>query len=436
MSAKRLLLIVLVLALVAALSGGAYYYFRDRQGPDLTFAPAGGPVNGERTIGVSAEDPGSGLRSLSVTALRGEKSVTLAQKTAAGAPSSMNAEFSLAETGFSDGPVEIRVTATDASYYNLGKGNVSGESFSLVLDTRPPMLSVLSGAHNVNRGGSGLIAYEAGDDAAESGVRVGEHFFPGYKQDSGTHLAFFAFPYFMEPKDFEPVLVARDRAGNTAETGFRHHPRDRKFRKDSINISPGFLEAKMPQFRDDFPQADSDLEVFLKVNRELREQNRSEHYEFGKETADRPLWQNEFMRLPNSARMAAFGDHRTYYFDGKEVDQQVHLGVDLASVKADKVPAANAGRVLHAGDFGIYGRTVVIDHGLGLMSLYGHLRQIDVEQGDEIKRGRIIGRTGATGLAGGDHLHFGMYVSGMPVNPIEWWDPHWIQDNLADRIGM
>jgi murein DD-endopeptidase MepM/ murein hydrolase activator NlpD len=58
----------------------------------------------------------------------------------------------------------------------------------------------------------------------------------------------------------------------------------------------------------------------------------------------------------------------------------------------------------------------------------------DVEVGRDVQKGDIIGKTGATGMAGGDHLHFGILISGLEVSPIEWLDSHWIKDNLTDRI--
>ena len=133
--------------------------------------------------------------------------------------------------------------------------------------------------------------------------------------------------------------------------------------------------------------------------------------------------------------MSAFADQRTYIYEGREVDQQTHLGYDLASVAQSPVPAANRGTVAMARYFGIYGNTVVLDHGHGLMTLYSHLSSIDVEEGQEVERGATLGRTGATGLAGGDHLHFTTLVGGLPVNPTEWWDASWIRDRVARKLG-
>lgn len=435
MNLKRLFYLILVAAVLAGIGFGAYMYLSDREAPNLAMTPDSGAVNGKREITILATDK-SGVRSLVVTALQDGKSVQLAELKTEPDQNGLEAVIDLGGTGFKDGKVEIIATATDGSIYAFGKGNTGRRNFELVLDTRPPNVAVQSGAHNLNQGGSGLVAYKASDDSIKTGVFVGDKFFPGYLQETGTYLAFFAFPYDMSVEEFEPVLVAIDAAGNQSEVGFRHHANARSFRDDVINISPRFLETKMPQFRDEFPEAETDLDVFLKVNNMLRKQNRAYHYELSQRSASEPLWEGAFLRLPNSARMAAFGDKRTYLYDGEEIDTQRHMGVDLASTKAAEVPAANWGRVVLAGEFGIYGQTVVIDHGLGLMTLYGHLRQIDVSEGDTVEKGQVVGRTGATGLAGGDHLHYGVYVAGHPVQPVEWWDPHWIEVNVADRLGM
>jgi murein DD-endopeptidase MepM/ murein hydrolase activator NlpD len=118
------------------------------------------------------------------------------------------------------------------------------------------------------------------------------------------------------------------------------------------------------------------------------------------------------------------------------VDEKFHLGVDLASVANSPVEASNHGRVIYADRLGIYGLTVVLDHGQGLSSLYGHLSRIDVTPGREVRKGEILGLTGQTGLAGGDHLHFSIMVNGIYVNPIEWWDNKWIEDNVNKKLAL
>ncbi|MFP4128890.1 MAG: M23 family metallopeptidase, partial [Desulfonatronovibrio sp.] len=174
--------------------------------------------------------------------------------------------------------------------------------------------------------------------------------------------------------------------------------------------------------------------VFLKVNRKMRTENREKVEQIARETSPVLDFEGVFIRKPNSAQMAGFADRRTYYYQGQEADRQVHLGVDLASIAQAPVPAANQGRVVFTGNIGIYGQTVVIDHGLGLQSLYAHLSGIEVQEGQQVSKGETIGRTGTTGLAVGDHLHFEMLISGTSVNPSEWWDAEWINNNISSKL--
>jgi murein DD-endopeptidase MepM/ murein hydrolase activator NlpD len=133
--------------------------------------------------------------------------------------------------------------------------------------------------------------------------------------------------------------------------------------------------------------------------------------------------------------MAGFAEHRSYVYNGREIDQQVHLGQDLASLKEAEVPAANNGLVVFTGPLGIYGQSVIVDHGWGLFSLYSHLSKISVEKGQKVNKGGILGNTGETGMAGGDHLHFSIMVQGQFVDPLEWWDPHWIKDQINRQLA-
>jgi len=196
------------------------------------------------------------------------------------------------------------------------------------------------------------------------------------------------------------------------------------------------LNWKLPEFDtflDQFPKT-SPLEKFLKVNRELRQENYKTIVEVGNKTDKRLYWDVAFLRLPKSARQAGFADHRDYQYKGRVVDRQVHFGVDLASIEHSPVPAANGGKVVFAEKLGIYGKTIIIDHGFGLFSMYSHLSSFTVEIGKIVSKGEQIGHTGITGLAGGDHLHFGMLIYNTFVNPIEWWDAAWIENNISSKI--
>ena len=179
-----------------------------------------------------------------------------------------------------------------------------------------------------------------------------------------------------------------------------------------------------------------DVTKFLKINRELREENAKKFFDLRTDTSPERLWDGVWVRLKNAATMAKFGERRSYYYKGQQIDEQTHMGVDLASLAHSGVQAANSGRVILAEPVGIYGLALVLDHGQGLASIYAHLSSINVKAGQKVSKGEIIATTGQTGLAGGDHLHFGIMVGGVPVNPVEWWDSHWIKDNIMKKLEL
>ncbi len=423
-------------ALLVILIVASFFYFRDTDGPQILLTPDAGPVSANRVLELTVEDPGSGLKNLGVTLSQQGQSLPVLARTYERGTLIQNETFSLPKTEIKDGPIEIRVTTTDRSVFPFGAGNTSERSFTFNFDSKAPVISVLSTTHNLNRGGAGLIVYTLSEEAVKTGMTVGDWFFPGFKQKSGTYACLFAFPYNMATDEFTPKLMAVDQAGNQREAGFYYHANNRNYRNRKINVGEGFLEAKAPEFEDLAPQARTALEAFLEVNQQVRKQNRQKLHDFARQTSPTPLWEGAFVRQSQAATLAQFADDRSYYYQGKKVDQQTHLGIDLASVAQAPVEAANTGTVVFADYLGIYGQCVILDHGLGLQTLYGHLSRISVQAGDLVKKGQIVGNTGASGMAGGDHLHYGVILSGLPINPLEWWDGTWIKNNISGKLRL
>jgi len=125
---------------------------------------------------------------------------------------------------------------------------------------------------------------------------------------------------------------------------------------------------------------------------------------------------------------------RSYIFDGEKISFAIHKGIDLASFRQAKIYSSNKGSVIYANFTGIYGNTLAVYHKLGLVSSYSHCSIFNVSQGSKVSRGMILARTGSTGAVFGDHLHFGIYIQGLPVQPLEWMDSHWIKDNITNVI--
>jgi murein DD-endopeptidase MepM/ murein hydrolase activator NlpD len=427
---------ILVLLIVVGLVGAGIFYFRDTKAPELNLTPGGGALSKKSKLLLSVHDEGTGIKSVQVTVIQGANRLPLLQREFPPQNKVADLELDLSALKLKQGGFQIEIATTDQSVYHLGEGNSYQQLFTFSYDTRAPIISILSKAHNLTKGGSGLVFFSLNEDVEMTGVQFGNYFFPAFQQDSGNYACLFAYPYNVKESDFVPRVVARDLAGNERRLGIYYRAKNKKFRHRKINISDRFLTQKIPEFEALAPDASSPIDIFLYVNREVRQQNRDKIAEFGKQTSSTPLWEGAFLRQPNAATLAQFADYRTYYYKGKQIDKQVHLGQDLASVAQAGIIAENSGEVVWAEYLGIYGLCVIIDHGLGLQSLYAHMSQLDVQPGDVVTRGQVIGRSGATGMAGGDHLHLGVFVSGVPVQPIEWWDAHWLRDNIESKLNI
>jgi hypothetical protein len=412
-----------------------FFYFRDISGPAVSTSPASGAISARKELVLTLQDK-SGLKDLNVSVEQGEKNIPLLSKQYPPKTETAHEKLTLPQgQGLKEGPLKLLVTATDRSIFHFGAGNKSTHSIDFSYQNRPPTIVVLSTAHNISRGGVGLVVYTVNREVDKTGVVFADRFFPGYRQSGDVYACMFPFPYDLPEERFVPKVVAVDKAGNERQAGIYYHIIPKRFPSDHLELSDAFLDKISAEFKDRFPQAATPLDVFLKANSELRGHDQKILAECGRKTSPVPLWQGEFLRLPNSAPRGVFAQARSYFYHGKLVDQQTHLGIDLASLPHANVPAANNGKVVYADDLGIYGQCVIIDHGLGLQTLYGHLSRIGVKVGAEVKKGEIIGNTGDTGLAGGDHLHFGIVVSGEQVNPIEWWDPSWIRNNITSKLS-
>lgn len=336
------------------------------------------------------------------------------------------------------GTAVIRVTVDRAGTWLRHPGPMMQE-ISLPVRLSPPSLQITSSQVYVAQGGCEVVTYRVGESSVRDGVQSGTWWFPGFpvpgagKQD---RFAFFAVPYDMsEPK---VRLVAEDGAENQAEMTFIDKFFPRPPHTDTIQITDAFMNKVVPEILSQSPEIQDRgnlLQNFLAINSELRKKDGETLIELAGKSKPEFLWNKPFEMMPNGKVMSAFADRRTYEYQGRVIDHQDHLGYDLAVTRQSPVPCANDGVVVLAKFFGIFGNAVVVDHGYGTMSLYGHLSSISVSEGQKVARGDILGKTGETGLAGGDHLHFTVLLQGLPVNPVEWWDGHWINDRIAKKLG-
>ncbi len=441
MSARGIFLTILALLLAGAavmawtrFEGGA----PEITAPDsLLLGKQGGRV------AIQVADPGSGLRSVTVVLAHPEGETALAARDLPGSalggadvsePLSLDVEIppealpERAEEAF------LRIAARDWSWRGGFAGNETRLDLPVTVDRTSPRIAVATGLTYVRRGGAGVVVYSIAEPATRDGVEVGDAFFRGYPAGE-RRVAFYAVP--TDAPENPPIrVVAQDLAGNVGKARWPVVVRERRLPRSKVRLPESFLDAKVRALAEAEGIAyDDPKQAFHRINTEVRQSNEARIREALADSAPERLWEGSFEQLRNSKVTSQFAEARSYLVGGQAVSEATHFGYDLASTQAAPVTSAAAGRVAFADELGIYGNCVLVDHGLGVATLYGHLSRLDVEPGDEVARGDRLGLSGATGLAGGDHLHFAILVGGVYVDPLEWWDPSWVRNNVDARLA-
>jgi murein DD-endopeptidase MepM/ murein hydrolase activator NlpD len=440
-SALPVFLLVILVAVI-----GAVLYVAGRMlmapRPTLTLAGPFDLVGRNATLSLDARDP-TGLRTLKVTIRQGDKEQTIVDETYQPPRPQAHVEWRPAKQArfpLREGRGVVRVEARNASWGHFFQGKTATLEKEFTARLTPPRVEVLTTQHYVNQGGCDMVVYRVTPPGAESGVQAGESWFKGFPmpgaRDAAVRFAIFAFPY--DAPAAAPVHVkARDEAGNEVVAGLNLKVFPRQFRTRTLPIDDAFLGKVVPEILSHTPSLTDQgdlLKNYLAINRDLRAANNKALAEMASRSQPRVLWRGPFRQLGNSQVEANFADHRVYLYQGREVDRQDHLGYDLATTAHAPVSASNEGVVLLADYFGIYGNTIVIDHGYGLLTVYGHLASFAVKAGDSVKSGQVIAQSDSTGLAAGDHLHFSVILQGEQVDAREWWDGHWIEDRILAKL--
>ncbi|MBI2154612.1 MAG: peptidoglycan DD-metalloendopeptidase family protein [Candidatus Rokubacteria bacterium] len=437
---KTWLSVTLVLALIIV---GSISYLGWRQsvpGVRAAFVPPPAFIGLKTPLTLTLTAARGGVASFELRLVQGTQKVTAIQQTVP-PPRGNEQRLALAvegrALGLREGGATLEVYARDGFWRPIRVDDRPILTQPVTLDLTPPTLDLLSATQYLAQGGGGLVVYRT-KGATRSGVNVGGIFFPGFAvgpADAGTHVAMVAVPYDF-PVASPIVLSAQDEAGNGVSRSVSSEIKPRKFPTGTVEVKEEFLQRKLPELlpeRGSVP-ADRLLDAFLTINRDKRRQAEETKRAVSAKTQPKPLWQGAFIQPRNTKVFSNFAETRSYRFGGQDVDSQVHFGYDLAAVKESPVPAANRGTVVFAGPLTIYGNTLILDHGLGLQTLYAHLSLIDVREGQTVDKGTVLGRTGSSGLALGDHLHYEVLIHGISVTPLEWWDARWIRDHILKPL--
>ncbi len=442
-SAKSMIVSLFFLLLIGA-AAIAFFKYYEREKPQIDFRGDITTFGLNKEVKFTATDSRSGISLVEILLTQGNKSAKIYEKEFSrlgffehNGPKRLEETITLKSgaLGFTDGAADLKVTVRDFSFWNWMAGNETVITYPVTMDTHPPKISILHSTRYVSPGGSGMVVYQINDAVEKHGLTVNGHFNPGFPvtEEGDRYIAYFGLNY-DTAKIEKAVVSATDLAGNIGNAAFGMILKKQTLKTDKINISDNFLNLKIPEFAQEYPQLTGSLvEQYVYVNSKIREENYQAIVQACSSPSSTRLWHGKFGRMAGS-RMAGFAEHRTYYYNNAEIDQQVHLGVDLASTKRAEIKAANRGNVVLAEYLGIYGNTIILDHGQGIFSLYSHLSQIGVAVGELIEKGAVIGLSGASGMAGGDHLHFSILINGIFTTPLEWWDQQWLQLNIEDVL--
>ena len=394
---------------------------------------------GVRTpLAVDLQAAKGGVRSVEIRLRQGSASVVIVQQAFTGASTNdqrVGLQVAGATLGLREGAATLEVLARDGFWRPIRVDDRPILTTQVTLDFTPPSLEVVAATRYWAQGGGGLVVLRS-TGASRVDVTVGGLAFRAYPAgppESSLFVDLVALPWNYQ-SGTAITAVAQDEAGNVTSRAVAVEVKARRFKTDTIEIKDEFLERKLPEL---LPEragtiAPGDLlAAFLTVNRDRRKQAEEAKRALAAKSQPRPLWEGVFVQPRNTKVFSNFAETRTYRYHGQDVDTQIHFGYDLAAVQHSPVPAANSGVVIFAGPLSIYGNAVVVDHGLGLQTLYAHLSSIAVKEGDPVAKEQELGRTGSTGLALGDHLHYEVLINGVPVTPLEWWDATWIRDHVG-----
>jgi murein DD-endopeptidase MepM/ murein hydrolase activator NlpD len=435
------------LLIILAIVGGSFFvYFSrtfERNVPTIVLKN-NGFWNLKQPLQVSISDD-SGIKEYKITLKTKDSSTDLEHEEPLMRDKLVNIELKPPRTAYTmkDKDIEIIVRAKDISMWNLLKGNSTQKTFRLHIDKKRPQVSIIANSYKISLGGSALVVFKALDENLDQlYIETNKHrkfkVEPFYKEN--YYVALIAWPIINST--FRATIIAKDSAGNVAKSYIPLYLKRKAYRLSKIKIKDKFLKGKIADLAEEFEETQGvfePIEQFKIINEVVREKNEILIHKITSKVPSEMIDTfkiKPFYPLRNGQVVAHFGDHRKYYYKGRFTSEAYHLGLDMASHAMAAIVSRNSGKVVFADYNGLYGNNLIISHGLGLYTLYGHCSSFDVSLGDEVSANMKIANTGKTGYAMGDHLHFGVVVQGVEVRPQEWMDKQWIKLNIYDILKV
>ena len=434
-----------ILLLVAVAIAGALFVYNasmfEREAPSIELQ-TNGYWNLKQPLQLNIEDP-SGLKSFKVTLKTQAGEETLYYEKLITMKNSVVLEIKPPSSAYAikDENVSLFVEAQDGSKWNFLEGNIAFKEYKIKLDKQRPVLSILSNSYKISKGGAAVVVFKAGDENLEDiyiETSFGKKFKaqPFYKE--GYYISLLAWP--IQENNFKATVVVSDKASNVAKSYIPLYLKVKNYKISNIKLTDSFLKGKIAELAGEFAETqgvESSTDQFRIINEDVRRKNEILIHEITSKVPDTMVKDfkiNKLYPLKNAQVVAHFGDHRKYSYNGENMGESYHLGLDLASNAMASIKPQNGGEVVYSDFNGLYGNMPIIHHGLGLYTLYGHCSSVSVHSGDIVTPHEHIANTGKSGYAMGDHLHYGVLVQGIEVHPAEWMDEDWIKKNIYDII--
>ncbi|WP_310442300.1 M23 family metallopeptidase [Sulfurimonas sp.] len=434
-----------LLILAIAIGGALYVYYSvmfERDVPAISMKNSG-YWNLKDSLDVAIDDI-SGLKSYKVSLKSDTSETVLYEEQFMEAHESVRVKIDPPKSSYamSDKNIKIIVEARDASKWNLFKGNITRSEFALKIDKKRPLVNIILNSYKINKGGAALVIFKVEDENLKNvyiETNFGKKFIaqPFYKE--GYYISLLAWP--ITSVDFKATVIADDYALNSTQAYVPLYLQDKIYKVSNIKIDDNFLKGKIAELADEFEETQGvvdPIKQFKIINEDVRIKNEKLIHEITSKVSDKMINDfkiNSMYPLKNGQVVAHYGDHRIYSYNGEDISESYHMGLDLASNAIADIKTQNSGNVVFSEYNGLYGNMPIIDHGLGLYTLYGHCSTMNVNNGDAINENTTIANTGKSGYAMGDHLHFGVLVQGIEVYPAEWMDNNWMKLNITDVIS-
>jgi murein DD-endopeptidase MepM/ murein hydrolase activator NlpD len=374
-------------------------------------------------VPITLKDAGIGLDEVIIRLGQFREQRDIFKKKFEGAPQGeVNLEVGGNEFFADEGDAIIEIKVWDKSFWS----NNSDVIIPIKIDKTTPKISVLTSQHNGQEGGSQLVFYRASDqNLAASGAVVGVRDFIGAKAeiyDPAINLSgIFGAIYTVTPgqgiKESAVNIFAEDSVGNRKTGKFYNKIAKRNFKKVSIKLPTGFSSAEAQRLLEKV-RAEEDK----KIRDLLAERGLTK---FKVAHALMPVAGAPYFR---------FGETITFLNGLDPASTFKSTGFRMESNEGASVFASAEGTVMLAEDLPFYGKTVIVDHGAGISTVYAGMGSINASLGEEVTPERAIGSAGQSGFFFRPGVFFELRVQGEPSNPLEWWDAEWVKTHIFDKI--